>query len=715
MFASPPALHLLTAIFLFPFSFSQACGLSTTTGTDSIPPPPSTKSLSATNSSDLPAFLQACLGVWGGRRAAAPFIGASVVSKMADVAVTVHDVAPGAVGGAVKPSAPAVTVATPGDVRNAVSMAVLEGLLGVLAVGESAVAAAATSPPAAAAPEDGTAGGNYDEAIASVREEGLRLLLSAFVGCGEGRVAGRLWTECGAPALAKLVSTPSSSGEEETAVREAGGQVILQAFLDGAVEHTRGVMEGGVDAGGGDIPVDEEAAERAATLALALVNLERSAAHRRSIERKPVPAAEGDDGADSQASSEETGSGRAPVLWRLGLTRPSVWQSRRAEAFGGVDTAAAATAVAADSTLAVADVARSCVSSRWARRWQCTLAILQRLPSARERLALLEEGVASGEEESGTAVAVAAAGRDSGAAGAMLQEIITAGVVVGRASGLLEGKGYGGLFVGGDGLTDLPQGLAIPSAPVTSVRDGRGAGGGAGDSVAGEFGVGLPSFRGLSGRLPQDEPTTIAAVAAAGVIDAALAYLGEDGAFRVVTPTAKDASRPSRRVAFKDTDADGPTHPFSLLFPRDLWRVAFEAPTPVAAGGGDKTKRAVVESGRDGKERGHALTGSEASATASAPAPPQSTTNSEDVRLHDLLVSALTSAVGAMAEDAGGGGGVGVSDGRGEVGAWRVSFSAEVSAGLLASVVGGAFMLGFGLGDEANRYVLVFCVFCINT
>lgn len=625
--------------------------------------------------------------MWDGRQSTAPFVGASVVSKMADVAVAINGIAVDSVG-AVRPSAPAVTVATSGGARSAVSMAVLESLLVVLVAGESA---ATTSSPVAT----GDAGGN-NEAIVSVREEGLRLLLSAFVGCGEGRAAGRLWNYFGAPALAKVVSTPSS-GKDETSVREGGAQVFLQAFLDGAVEHTRWVMEGGIETSSGEPPArDEEAAERAATLALALVYLERAGLQRTPREFELVPAESGDGASASRVSLEETAWGCAPVLWRLGLTRPSVWQSRRVEAFGGVDSAAVT--VAADSTLVVADVARSCVASRWARRWECTLAVLRRLPSARARLALLREGVASGEEADGAAVA----GRDSGVAGAMLQEIITAGVIVRRASGFLEGKGYGGLFEGGDGLADLPQGFAIPSASATAVRDGRGAVSSAGHSGPEEFGVGLPSFRGLSGAA-QDEPTAIAAVAAAGVIDAALAHLSEDGAFRTV-PTVKGTSRPSRRVAFNDVHSDKRKHPFSLLFPQDLWRVAFETPTPVV--GGDKAKKAVAGSRRDGKERGHYRTGRGASVAASAPA--TSPPTSEDVRLHALLVSALTSAVDAMAEAAAG---VGASDGQGKVGAWRMSSSAEVSSGLLASVVGGAFMLGFGLGDEANRCVLyVFCV-----
>ncbi|CAN0530336.1 unnamed protein product, partial [Ectocarpus sp. 12 AP-2014] len=92
---------------------------------------------SKSSTQDLPAFLQACLGATdGGReRTAAPFVKASTVSEVVKVstlaslsASTPHSAGTAEAAGAAIPP-------------TLLSMAVLEGLLGVLGTGESGGAA----------------------------------------------------------------------------------------------------------------------------------------------------------------------------------------------------------------------------------------------------------------------------------------------------------------------------------------------------------------------------------------------------------------------------------------------------------------------------------------------------------------------------------------------------------------------------------------------
>ncbi|CAM9284140.1 unnamed protein product [Scytosiphon promiscuus] len=107
-------------------------------------------------------------------------------------------------------------------------------------------------------------------------------------------------------------------------------------------------------------------------------------------------------------------------------------------------------------------------------------------------------------------------------------------------------------------------------------------------------------------------------------------------------------------------------HPFELLLPDGLWRAAFES-------------------------------------AAESLTPP-----AEDARrLYGVLLSALRSGADIAAEDAAAT--LRNQGGAGEIGAWRVSCSAEVSIALLVSAVGETFARGLGLGDDANRLMAVRC------
>eukprot|EP00903_Cladosiphon_okamuranus_P017695 g16294.t1 len=589
----------------------RACGVSAPGAEPPSPPRPTEARPGRPAAQDLPALLQASLGVREGRAVAGPFIKPSTVSEVVKVAISPADL----------------------------SSAALEGLLGVLAAGGSAAADAAACGNAGADDD----GAPEDDALATVRKEGLSLLLAAFSGFGGrgGTGADRLWRDCGAPVLEALVvaggdeGSTSASASPRTATEDPlRRRGVLQDFLGGAVERTRSAME---DGGSGD------GAERAATLAWALVDLQRTL--RRRWRR-------GEGGAAALPQD-------LPVLWRLGLTCPSVWRERRLEALAGSAGAAGATAAATAAT--AADLARACVGSRWARRWECVSLILARLPDERARLSVLAEGVVHADEAAGDGAAL-------GVAGEALHEILAAGVVVSRAERLLEGKGYGGIGTGDRLSVDLPPRLL--SSPAASMGGGRG-----GFEPVEEFGLGLPRFLGFSPptAVAAEQPGAVAAVAAAGVLDAMAVHLGKTKTSGFKTPSpapAKAAEAESSPIADSQRQ-HRQQHPFSLLLPQGLWRAAFRPPSP---------------------------------SPSPSPAAP------EDLRLHGVLLSAFLSAVKGMAEDAAAavaaGGCVG---GAGEAGAWRVSCSAEISTGLVVAVVGETFTRGLGLGDNANRLMATRC------
>ncbi|CAM9284215.1 unnamed protein product, partial [Scytosiphon promiscuus] len=422
----------------------MACGRSPP-GAEAASSPPSTLPALDGAAQDVPAFLQACLGVTSGRRTTAPFINASTVSETMKTAM-------------------ASRTATGEPVGNAtLCMAVQEGLLGVLAAGRSTAQTGEGS---------GSPGGQEEDALAAVRKEGLPLLLKAFSGHGEGPAAERLWRQCGAPVLEELVARGAASEEAAAGQTppEPPGCEVWRDFLDGAVEETRRAMEGGDE----EEALDQEAplpghegAERAATLTTALVELQQ-----RLLRRGAAQAVE------------------APVLWRLGLTSASVWRQRRLEAFsragagaGSNEATPTATASAAAGASA-AEFGRACIESRWARRWECFSLMLATLPDARSRLSFLMEGVGSADRAAGTQEEVA---------GEVLHEIITAGVVVNRAECILNGDVYArmasrpaaaasaaALAAAGDDeiLVDLPSRL-LSSSTVSTAGTTGGVGRGA--------------------------------------------------------------------------------------------------------------------------------------------------------------------------------------------------------------------------------------------
>lgn len=677
---------------------------------DRSPSPPPVASDPGNTAQDLPALVKACLGVAGrSTTLAAPFVTAATVSDMVKVATTAGG--PYSRGTGSQPAAAG---------RLAQAM-VLEGLLGVLLVaGGGRVAAVDGGSSGSGGVGGGGGGGGDDDALASVQKEGVSLLLAAFAGLGEGRAADRLWRDCGAPVLESLVaaggrggfgggggcgqrleSSSETTAEEETETTYFSSHrrcsSIWRDFSDGAVERTRLAMEGEGNNGDGTLyrgpsPPQEEGAERAATLASALVELQSTLRQRQGQKR-----------AGGGVLSEEMDD--VPVLWRLGLTRPSIWRQLRLEVLalaraageGSEDGAAAATPAAAEAgTWSAGDFARACIGSRYARRQDCVSLVLARLPDARARLSLLVEGVAVTAVATSAAVAaeegagVGAGGGVVGVAGAALQEIVAAGVVLSRAQQLLGGESYrGGMATGGDAVpvVDLPSCLLVPALANQSTDGESGGGGGAaraagsGGGVGGvdqaeEFGVGLPSFRGfLPAAGMMDQPVAVAAAASAEVLDAAMVHLSSRDQTGELLLKSATVARKAGEVETSAVVADRSgsqehqyqhQHPFSLLLPQGLWRVAFESPT--------------------------------------RPAPAE-----EDVRLHGVLVAALHSSVQALAELAA------ALKGRagGEAGAWRVSCSAEISTGLLVAVVGEAFVRGFRLGDDANRSVCVYFCLCV--
>ncbi|CAN0493149.1 unnamed protein product, partial [Ectocarpus sp. 8 AP-2014] len=530
----------------------RACGISLP-GTKPAAAPPSSSSSARlhpkSSTQDLPAFLQACLGATdGGReRTAAPFVKASTVSEVVKVATAAS------LSASTSNSAGTAEAAGAAIRPTLLSMAVLEGLLGVLGTGGSG------------GPADiGRGGvGNDDDALAAVRKSGLSLLLAAFSAIGEGRAADRLWRDVAAPTLQDLVLRGPRQEAAAAAVAETPPPQwcdgIWQDFVGGAVEEARRAMEGGGvnDDGASDhgapplLLPGRGGVERAATLTSALLDL-RSALLRR--------------GATLLLPDD------APMLWRLGLTRPSVWRQRRLEAL-----AAGARSTGEPLATAAADLARACVGSRWSRRWECVSLVLARLPDARARLSLLVEGVVSVEAEGG----------DVGVAGEALHEILAAGVMVSRAVRLLGGEeGRGGVL---EVSVDLPSCLLVAPAEDTISASGRMARAAAGgvDSVE-DFGVGLARFRGVSMAADGDDPEAVAAVASAEVLDAALAHLGEQsqGAFE-----AKAGGAAAAAAAAAEGYGVASKQPFSLLLPQGLWRVAFESAAPDAK---DESLHAVL-------------------------------------------------------------------------------------------------------------------------
>lgn len=630
----------------------------------------------------LPAFLQACLGVKDGLHIAAPFIGAAATSRIVDASIAA-EVFGGNLSRAVGVATPGpiVTASTAGPLEKSLmdrstAMAALEGLLGVLVAAEKGLLESVTLGRGLAA-----RGGGQDEgvgekgddaaAIGYIRERGLGLVLTSFFVCGGGgQSERRLWSEHGAPALAKLATVQPRLETVD----------IWEEFLEGAVEYTRGVMEGGGARnrrGGVDVAGGGEGGNIAATLALALVELERTTDSRGPVLHRPetnsgslAPQQALELHVQARGMSAETST--IPVLWRLGLTDPSVWRERRSEAFCRRGLAEAVSTV---------DLAQECAGSRWARRWETAAAVLEHLPDPRARLEFLATGIplmVGGEDAQdgnrGNALALA---------GEVVQEMLTAGVVVARAMQLLKGcePSKARILEHEDPVSDLPPSLAFPSTTKEDAGEGKVAKPAVRTADVGyleEFGVGLPNTRGASyvggGRCAVE---VAAASAAAGVVDMASVFPGVRDGTSSRFPAVK--SRPStddsdaaavdshRVVAFQEPERrEPPRLPFDLLLPRDLWRTAFKASLPL--GEKENSRPRTVE---------------------------------KDVFHHDLLLTALASAVEAVAREA-------AMLGEGISTAWTLRMMpclAEVSTALVVSVVGEAFVLGLSLDEDSNRSV----------
>lgn len=637
--------------------------------------------------------------MWDSRTASSPFIRSSAVVRIADAAIAT---ASSLVYNNVLrvPAAPpaASSVRMP---NQALALMVMDGLLGVLA--------ARRVPPSTSSSATTT---NSQQALNAIDERWLGLLLAAFHGCGEGGSAERLWRDSGLPALEHILAASATSLHKEDVASSSSKACrgAWQAFLEGAVDFTRWVMEGDENnddfVSGGDVSV-MEAAERAATLTLALTKIE---------ERLVPESARNDSKQDAEA-----GEIFLPVLWRLGLTQPAVWQRRRTEALAGAATAPAA------------ELACACVSSRWGRRWACLSVILNRIPSARSRLVYFLEGVRG---VRGVASLEAECIRNL--CGKALQEAVAAGVVTSAAIRLLRSERIDSPPTTGpdDELAelkwdDLPPGLEIAPPPLRtgkfavdagSGNRGSDASAGEGSRVLADFGVGLPSWRGLA-------PSAGAPAAlAAGVMGAALTHLADVGAaiapgFSALSSAALVSSGDGEKLGDVEVEARTTTgvrarrcssvaataaikNPFSLLIPTDLWPVAFEplkVDRPVSDVTGRLREGSLKQPGSPkplkpaGSLSTPQLVGSKGSRSVGNIPVVAASLGADDVRLHALLVSAFSSAAGAMTDGA-------TVEIRGDkAAAWWMSCAVEVTAGLLTSVVGEAFSLGLGLGAEANR------------
>lgn len=585
----------------------------------------------------LPDFLQACLGVKDGLCIATPLIGAATASRIVDASIAAD-----VFGGNVSRAG---GVATPGSIATAgvlaldrsMAMAALEGLLGVLTAAEKrSLELAPVGQGLSSRDEDAAA-------IGYVRERGLSLVLTTFIVCGGGsRSDRRLWSEHGAPALAKLakVRPRMKSGD------------IWEEFLGGAVEYTRGVME---DVSGGG----EGGNIAAATLALALVELEGNAGSRGPV----LHRSETNSGSLAPQEAlelcvEARGSNAIPVLWRLGLTDPSVWREVRLEAFSSRGLTKA---------VSTADLARECIGSRWARRWETAATVLEHLPDPRARLEFLAKGIPL---VVGRGDAHDAQDERLALAGEVVQEMLTAGTVVARAMQLLKECDPCGarILEREDPVSDLPLSLSILST-TEDAGEGKVAKPAVKTAEVGyleEFGVGLPSTRAASyaggGRCVAE---VAAASAAAGVVDMASVFLGVSDGLLPVVKTG--SSTEDSNAAAVDTHGRPPKLPFGLLLPQDLWQTAFKAPLPL-----------------EKKEN------------------PRPRTIEEDIFHHGLLLAALASAVEAVAREEAAmlGEGIGIA-----WTVWMMPCLAEVSTALAVSVVGEVFVLGLNLGEDSNRLV----------
>lgn len=635
----------------------------------------STSSESSTSvaSSDLPSFLQACMGVKDGWKTCTSFISATVVSRIIHAALAQPGAASKNVAGGTLASADGSNSTGVYNMQRSVAMALLEGLLAVLAAG---------------CPKNEDDVAEEDEALAKLRENELPLLLTVFAGSDDESHAERLWRDFGAPALVTLAA--SNTPQPDTTEEATRGSKIWRTFLRDAVEHIRRVMEGGEEDSEGGVETslspDRSAVEHGATLALKLVEVRSEALQLGSARysaRDDIPP----------ESDEED----FPILWRLGLTRPSVWRERRLEALQ-IDMPGE------QASAGLGTFARACVRSRWAQRWECLSAILTRIPNTHQRLEFFIEGVGRASASATEGMEGATAGGIVGVAGEALQEILVAGVLVERATRLLQGKGHLGLAADDGPLVDLPSGLLTPPEFKTT---GEGASRGVprgedrgDDAYLNDFGVGLPSFRNLSA--PGEGPVaTVAATNSAEVVGAALCHLNfEKSDFAGRNQT-------SAEISGSNTQYQQPQEPFDLLLPHDLWRTAFIAPFPRLHGhmafsnvagkkhGAESFNSNPREGG--GSARSRAVSSDEAGKGAVAPGTDRPT--AEDVRLHSVLMFAFACAMDMMAD-----GVTGVAfDGPDAFGAWLVSCLAEVSSGLLASVVGETFMSGLNLGDEAYR------------
>ncbi|CAM9603815.1 unnamed protein product, partial [Choristocarpus tenellus] len=412
----------------------------------------------------LPEFLEACFGVWNGQQVRSPFVSPCVASEIVDGIAVMARLPPSL--SVCTNSAEAVSGAHKGP-----GPVLLEGMLRVLCAVGSRRGSRRGS---------GKGSGVVDSAMEALEARAVQLLLVAFQGCCCGGRVERVWRDHGSKVLMKIVSLNHFQGGT---LERSRGREVWDNFLEGAVEYTRLAIEGKGDGGGGGgrQPVQdsgEVSTRRAAVLMLELVKLQEEVWTNLQ-------------GGVGNCCSH--GVGDEPVLWRLGLTNPVVWQHRRKEAL-----TSATDRESRSKGREVGALIHSLNGSRWKLRWDCLSCGLGRLSSPSERLLLLLRDQAK--------ASVDGVGLGEGCIGGeVLYEVLMAGVVFCACLRQTTKRRSGHDSDSSDlGPNDLPTGLGVPlPLPGSTVnRSDTSTGGNGGGASKGacpaDFGIGCSSWRGGS-------------------------------------------------------------------------------------------------------------------------------------------------------------------------------------------------------------------------